>query len=211
MGFFEERDSAGLIGRLTSQVTRLSLVQCRVIFIGVFFQIEQMSPLINFVPSMTQTFFKMAFFGYYLFKEEQYAILAGFSFLYLPIYFYYVEWSGAFWLKWQLPMQKAMMDMYSVLAEQLQNVPTIKAFNGYKAASQSFVAQVRLFFFFLFFFVFGVLILELERMTELFFLFLQINRSARLNIYTSIVNKFAETALSLVMEANNVGLRQVLF
>ncbi len=165
-----------------------------------------MSPLINFVPSMIQTFFKMAFFGYYLFKEEQFAILAGFSFLYLPIYFYYVEWSGAFWLKWQLPMQKAMMDMYSVLAEQLQNVPTIKAFNGYKVASQSFVAQARMFLLVL------VLVLILEFGTNdsiVYFIFSQINRSARLNIYTSIVNKFAETALSLVMEANNVGLRQV--
>jgi hypothetical protein len=54
-----------------------------------------------------------------------------------------MEWVGKFWLKWQLPLQKAMMDMYSVLAENLQNVPTIKAFNGYKVASQSFVAQAR--------------------------------------------------------------------
>jgi hypothetical protein len=50
--------------------------------------------------------------------------------------------SGEFALKWQLPMQKASIDEYQVLAEILENVPTIKAFNGAKVASQSFVAQV---------------------------------------------------------------------
>ena len=39
-------------------------------------------------------------------------------------------------------MQKASIDEYQVLAEVLENVPTIKAFNGAKVASQSFVAQV---------------------------------------------------------------------
>lgn len=128
MGFFEERDSAGLIGRLTSQI-------------------EQLSPFIEFVPKMLSTVIRMAFFGFYLFSNAQFAFLSLFSFIYLPVYFVYVEWSGNFWLKWQLPRQKASMDMYSVLAEQLQNIPTIKAFNGYKVASQSFVAQVLLFFF----------------------------------------------------------------
>jgi hypothetical protein len=58
------------------------------------------------------------------------------------LYFIYTKLIGAFELKWQLPSQKAMIDEYSALAEVLLNVPTIKAFNGYKAASQSFVAQV---------------------------------------------------------------------
>jgi ABC-type multidrug transport system fused ATPase/permease subunit len=105
-------------------------------------QIEQLSPFIEFVPKMLTTLFKMGFFGFYLFENSQFAFLSLFGFIYLPVYFLYVEWSGNFWLKWQLPRQKANMDMYSVLAEQLQNIPTIKAFNGYKVASQSFVAQV---------------------------------------------------------------------
>jgi ABC-type multidrug transport system fused ATPase/permease subunit len=104
--------------------------------------VEELSPLIEFVPSMIQTFGNIGFFGYYLFSVEEFRILSLFYLMYLPIYFLYVEWSGRFWLKWQLPSQKAMIDMYSVLAENLMNVPMIKAFNGYKAASQSFVAQV---------------------------------------------------------------------
>jgi hypothetical protein len=77
-------------------------------------QIEQLSPFIEFVPKMLTTLFKMAFFGFYLFENTQFAFLSLFGFIYLPVYFVYVEWSGNFWLKWQLPRQKASMDMYSV-------------------------------------------------------------------------------------------------
>ncbi len=84
----------------------------------------------------------LGFSAFYLFSEPLFLLLVPFDMLYLPLYFVYVEWSNKFALKWQLPQQKTMIELYSVLAENLQNIPTIKAFNGYKAASQSFVAQV---------------------------------------------------------------------
>ena len=80
--------------------------------------------------------------AYFLFSQTGVTALALVGFSYLPIYFIYTKMSGEFALKWQLPMQKASIDEYQVLAEILENVPTIKAFNGAKVASQSFVAQV---------------------------------------------------------------------
>jgi ABC-type multidrug transport system fused ATPase/permease subunit len=154
MGFFEERDSASLIGRLTSQVPPPHLnrffvsfdVVLRPLVSSSFWcclcQVEQLQPLIQFVPNMITTFGKLGMFSYYLFSASQFAILSLFGLLYLPFFFLYAEWSGKFWLKWQLPLQKSMIEIYSVLAEHLQNIPTIKAFNGYKVASQSLVAQV---------------------------------------------------------------------
>jgi ABC-type multidrug transport system fused ATPase/permease subunit len=143
MGFFEDRDSASLIGRLSSQVRLFGFffaLNC--IHFGVFCQVELLQPLIQFVPNILQTVGKLGMFSYYLFSNDQFAILSLFGLMYLPFFFWYAEWSGKFWLKWQLPLQKAMIEMYSVLAEHLQNIPTIKAFNGYKVASQSLVAQV---------------------------------------------------------------------
>ncbi len=132
-------------------------------------------------------------FSYYLFSDSQFAILSLFGLMYLPFFFLYAEWSGKFWLKWQLPLQKAMIDMYSVLAEHLQNIPTIKAFNGYKVASQSLVAQV---------------LSPSIRARVCAYAVLQINRFARLNIYTTFVSKLAEVLLSLITEANSTAMRQ---
>jgi ABC-type multidrug transport system fused ATPase/permease subunit len=80
--------------------------------------------------------------AYFLFSQTGVTALALVGFSYLPIYFIYSKLIGEVALKWQLPMQKASIDEYQVLAEVLENVPTIKAFNGAKVASQSFVAQV---------------------------------------------------------------------
>jgi hypothetical protein len=105
-------------------------------------QVEGLMPLIQFVPGMIQTIYQSFFFAFYLFQPENTRFLALVTLSYLPAYFYYVRWAGLFSLKWQLPMQKAMIDQYTVLVEILINIPTIKAFNGYKAASLSFLAQV---------------------------------------------------------------------
>ncbi len=106
-------------------------------------KVESLSPLIQFVPNITKSLGMLGFSAFYLFSEPLFLLLVPFDMLYLPLYFVYVEWSNKFALKWQLPQQKTMIELYSVLAENLQNIPTIKAFNGYKAASQSFVAQVQ--------------------------------------------------------------------
>jgi hypothetical protein len=105
-------------------------------------QVEGLSPLIQFVPGMTQTLFQIGFFGFYLFGDENTQLLSVVALSYLPAYFIYVRWSSKFTLYWQLPSQKALIDQYTVLIEILTNIPTIKAFNGYKAASLSFLAQV---------------------------------------------------------------------
>ena len=105
-------------------------------------QVEQLSPITSFLPGMVQSFVTLGFSGYYLFSQPNTRYLSIIALSYLPLYFVYTKLIGAFELKWQLPSQKAMIDEYSALAEVLLNVPTIKAFNGYKAASQSFVAQV---------------------------------------------------------------------
>ena len=91
---------------------------------------------------MIQTIYQIGFFAFFLFSSENTRLLALVSLSYLPAYFIYVRWLGMFSLKWQLPAQKAMIDQYTVLVEILLNIPTIKAFNGYKAASLSFLAQV---------------------------------------------------------------------
>jgi hypothetical protein len=105
-------------------------------------QVEGLMPLIQFVPGMIQTVYQSLFFAFYLFQPDNTRFLALVSLSYLPVYFCYVRWAGLFALKWQLPMQKAMIDQYTSLVEVLINIPTIKAFNGYKAASLSFLAQV---------------------------------------------------------------------
>jgi hypothetical protein len=91
---------------------------------------------------MIQTIYQIGFFAFFLFSVENTRLLALVSLSYLPAYFFYVRWLGIFSLKWQLPAQKAMIEQYTVLVEILLNIPTIKAFNGYKAASLSFLAQV---------------------------------------------------------------------
>jgi hypothetical protein len=151
-----------------------------------------LQPLIQFVPNILQTVGKLGMFSYYLFSNDQFAILSLFGLLYLPFFFWYAEWSGKFWLKWQLPVQKAMIEMYSVLAEHLQNIPTIKAFNGYKVASQSLVAQVPTTF---------------KHTCACDHYLPQINRSARLNLYTTFITKMAEVLLSLVTDANSTFMR----
>ena len=114
-----------------------------ILFDSSFLKVESLSPLIEFVPNITKSFGLLGFSAFYLFSEPLFLILVPFDMLYLPLYFVYVEWANKFALKWQLPQQRTMIELYSVLAENLQNIPTIKAFNGYKAASQSFVAQVQ--------------------------------------------------------------------
>jgi hypothetical protein len=88
-------------------------------------------------------------------------------------------------------MQKAMIDQYTVLVEILVNIPTIKAFNGYKAASLSFLAQV--------------LPLHL-RVCCVSDVSSKINRSARLQIYFSIISQAAQAMLSTVMDACQTGM-----
>ncbi len=200
MGFFEERDSAALIGRLTNQVTiHENALRCKNKFSIRFTQVEALSPLIEFVPNITKSLGMIGFSAFYLFSEPLFLILVPFDMLYLPLYFIYVEWANRFALKWQLPQQKTIIELYTVLAEQLQNIPTIKAFNGYKVASQSFVAQVRARCI-----VFDSVKILLDFIC--FHVLLQINRQIRLSLYLDYIRKIADTLLELAVGANNIAM-----
>ena len=132
--------SAGSLTRYI-RCSRTHSTECASIF-SVLLQVEQLQPITTFLPGMVQTLVTLGFYGFYLFSQANTRFLSIIALSYLPLYFLYTKLMGNFELKWQLPSQKAMIDEYSALAEVLLNVPTIKAFNGYKSASQSFVAQV---------------------------------------------------------------------
>ena len=152
-------------------------------------QIEQLQPLVTFVPGMLQTIFLIGFCANYLFGPENTRVLAVISLSYLPFYFYYVRWQGSFSLKWQLPAQKALIDTYTVLVEVLINIPTIKAFNGYKAASLSFLAQVS----------------EPHRFFDACHtLSLQINRQAKIALFMAFVNQIGRAMMDLTMQVSEL-------
>jgi hypothetical protein len=138
---------------------------------------------------MLQTVFLIGFCSNYLFGPENTRLLALISLSYLPVYFYYVRWQGIFSLKWQLPAQKALIDTYTVLVEILLNIPTIKAFNGYKAASLSFLAQVS----------------ESHRFFDACHTFsFQINRQARIALFVAFVNQMGRAAMDLTMQISEL-------
>ena len=121
MGFFEIRTTGELISRLQNQV-------------------NQLLPLGTLIPTVITTLSTLGISSVFMFNQSY--VLAVIYCSYLPLVVAYQVWITRFSRRWQLVLLKEQAQQSSIVMETLNNVRTIRAFNGYKAASLRFTAQV---------------------------------------------------------------------